>query len=316
MKYIKYCLIAVVALLAAACSDDDAKLNSKKDVTVEMAQASFDIKEGRSLVNVPIRVNGESNGLIKLKISVKEGGNAADTEAAKEDIHYYITTKEIFIGAGDTEGIIEVASVDDKEMNDPRVFIITIESVEGATLGTQSQCVVNILDNDTEEYDRLGGEWIMTYTDLEDTEISTIVTFETYGEDDSFRYKRIIDANGEYIQGEGTLTIRFNETENSVSIMGGSHVAYGLSFGNVNASGTLLKLGVCNLVTGFVGSSITTKGSISARWNEDFTEIDFGSQPIYILIETTEADSAWGEGGLCDITYYDAWNNIKFTRPE
>ena len=102
MKYIKLFMLLAAVTLMGACSSDDDSWNSAPDVTVSMENATMTIKESMGLTNVPIVVNGETNGNVFVTVAVKEvGGNPA-----KEDINYYITDKTINISDGDRKSVV------------------------------------------------------------------------------------------------------------------------------------------------------------------------------------------------------------------
>ena len=85
-------LLAVVTFFGA-CSSDDDSWNSAADVTVSMKNPTMVIKENMGLTNVPIKVEGKTNGNVYVTLAVKEVGS----NPAKEDVHYYITDKTISI---------------------------------------------------------------------------------------------------------------------------------------------------------------------------------------------------------------------------
>lgn len=104
----------------AACSSDDDSWNSASDVTVGMAQTEMTVNEGKGLFNVPIEVKGETNGNVFVTVELKEVG----ANPAKEDVNYYVTDKTINISDG--VGNVEIETVDDDDINDPRTFQVTI----------------------------------------------------------------------------------------------------------------------------------------------------------------------------------------------
>lgn len=158
MKYIKlFMLLAVVAFMGS-CSDDDESWNSKSGVTVSMENESMRFKESVGIVKVPIKVEGEANGPVSVTVEVKETGS----NPAKENVHYYITTKTIKIS--DNTGNVELECVDDDKINDERTFEISIVSAKGATVGSNTTTAVTLRDNDSEFYEKLQGSWVMNCT--------------------------------------------------------------------------------------------------------------------------------------------------------
>ena len=157
MKYLKIFAFMLGAALFTACSNDDDKreFNTVKDVTVSMASTTIDTKENRGIIDVPFVVNGETNGYVVVTCKVAEVSN----NPAMEDVHYLVTSKSVTLEPKATEGSFEISLVDDREINEAREFIVTLESAEGATIGTQQMCTVVIGDNDYDPYSRLGGQW-------------------------------------------------------------------------------------------------------------------------------------------------------------
>lgn len=156
MKYLKFFAFMLGAALLTACSDDDKReFNKVKDVTVSLAETTIQTKENRGIIDVPFVVNGESDGYIVVTCKVAEASN----NPAMEDVHYLVTSKSVTIEPKATEGSFEISLVDDREINEAREFIVTLESCEGATIGTQQVCTVVIGDNDADPYSRLGGQW-------------------------------------------------------------------------------------------------------------------------------------------------------------
>lgn len=311
MKYLKLFLIAIVALAVTSCKDD-AKWNTKGDVYVQMTRTEFGTKEGRRLARVPFSVVGDANGNIKVNFSVTE----AATNGAKEDIHYYITSKTVVINPEDKEGYFEFTIVNDTVQNDPRVFILTIESAEGALVGNPSQCIVSIGDNDDDPYDRLGGVYTMSYLDDEEVEGSLQVSIEPYMEDEP-QYHRVLPMVGSFVSGDADMSLRYITSSQdqgiAVGIIGGSVLLKNNDFGNVTVGGESVRLGQCDVITAFMNSQgLTESGLLEGRWNEDFSEVVFDGT-LYLGIRTTQDnDGYFGANAL--VTYMSSWHNIKLTR--
>lgn len=189
MKYLKIFAFMLGAALFTACSDDDKReFNTAKDVTVSLASTTIDTKENRGIIDVPFVVNGESNGYIVVTCKVAEAGD----NPAMEDVHYFVTAKSVTLEPGATEGSFEISLVNDRDINDPREFIVTLESCEGASLGTQQMSTVIIKDNDNDPYSRLGGEWgivdpeggagkNITIYDFDEEEVGYKSRYQIYG---------------------------------------------------------------------------------------------------------------------------------------
>lgn len=166
MKIYKIFAIALAALTFSACSDDDdvAGLNSASGVTVEMKSATFNIDENIDVFKVPVAVTGKANGKIEVTVAVSPGPANPDsqtdpTEPAKVVENYNVTSYTIYIPEGETEGYIECTNVwEQGEINDDRVFTMTIKDVKGATLGAQKDCVVTLVNID-DPYTSMCGTW-------------------------------------------------------------------------------------------------------------------------------------------------------------
>lgn len=168
MKINKIIAIALAAFTMTACSDDDdSGYNTASGVTVEMAQATFNVKENVDLFNVPFNVSGNANGMVTVTIEVKEGpANPDDSEhptiPAKKDEDYIITSYTINVPAGENVGYIEIRNNwEQGYINDDKVFTITITDVKGAAVGNPSSCVVT-LENVDDAYTMMLGRWEFT----------------------------------------------------------------------------------------------------------------------------------------------------------
>ncbi|MCM1110201.1 MAG: hypothetical protein NC336_03235 [Clostridium sp.] len=302
MKYIKFFLSVLVAVLVMSCGDKDTKYNTNGGVTVSMQSSTFSVRESSGICNVPVVVKGDANGMIKVTFELIEVGGSV----AKEDIHYYATSKTINIAPEDKTNSLEFLPIDDKEINEDRTFIVKIANVEGASVGDVPECVVTIRDNDQNPYDRLEGEWTLSYDDRDLNPYSGTVYITVY-DDDEFQYERVFQMSGEimaYTAETDTIMMQFNKSAGSISFLGGQTVASGLNFGG--------DIGVCDLVTAFAGAggTITTSGAISGPWNEAMTEIDFGNQEMYLAVRGTEDSPYPGQ----IVGYYSILFNFKLTR--
>lgn len=156
MKLNKIFAIALVALTATACSDDD-DLNTASDVTVQMASATMEARENSNFINVPIEVIGESNGEIIVYIETSPTGD----DPAVVDENYVVTSERILIPAGVTSASVEICPVDNDEENETRTFNVTIVRVDGAKIGSQATTTVGLRDNDSDPYEKMAGTWTM-----------------------------------------------------------------------------------------------------------------------------------------------------------
>lgn len=159
MKLYKLFAMSVALLAFTACSDDDdTQYNSNGNVTVAMKESTitFDEFTTSDVVNIPIVVNGNANGTIKVNLVV----NATGTTGAVEDKDFYVTSKTIFIPDTKKEGNMELVIVNNRFKENDRTFTVSIQSAEGATVAQNANStLVTIKDDDATLYGRLQGKW-------------------------------------------------------------------------------------------------------------------------------------------------------------
>lgn len=129
MKYLNIYLLALLTIFIVGCSDDDPAMNSAS-TTVSFAQSEVTFNENAGIVKVPLTIEGERNGMIKVTFKVEDG-------SAIVNEHYIVTTTTVYIptDASDTFGC-EIRLLDDgMTENDDRNLKVTIENVEGAQTG-------------------------------------------------------------------------------------------------------------------------------------------------------------------------------------
>lgn len=211
MKYIKLLSLLVAVLFLGACSDDDVKKNSAADVTVSMGTASISPKESAGVVSLPIKVEGPTNGMVSLTVETREVGS----NPAVENTHYYVTTKKINITG--SEGYVELDMVDDDEINDPRSFEVTIVKVEHAKLNEAAKTTsVVIRDNDHEPYDRLQGNWRLTYKDYNGTVQRQRVTITGADDPSEYIYNKLLYIEGMLLEkSKAQLSFNFDTANNT-----------------------------------------------------------------------------------------------------
>lgn len=211
MKYIKLLSLLVAVLFLGACSDDDVKKNSAADVTVSMGTASISPKESAGVVSLPIKVEGPTNGMVSLTVETREVGS----NPAVENTHYYVTTKKINITG--SEGYVELDMVDDDVINDPRTFEVTIVKVEHAKLNEAAKTTsVVIRDNDHEPYDRLQGNWRLTYKDYNGTVQRQMVTITGADDPSEYIYNKLLYIEGMLLEkSKAQLSFNFDTANNT-----------------------------------------------------------------------------------------------------
>lgn len=153
-----YILALITILFVASCSDDD-NMNTT-NATVSFDQAEFSFPESAGFVSIPLKVEGERNGDIRVRLKVTDG-------TAISEGHYIVTSTELNIPAdADKDISIEIRVLDDGDQeNDDRNFNIAIESIDGATAGSIPSCNVILSDVDKNPYFKLFGNWTLTAID-------------------------------------------------------------------------------------------------------------------------------------------------------
>ena len=80
MNYFKLLTIFLLSFTMIACSSDE-DFNTQ-EATVEFQSAEIEVKELTSILNLPIVVKGERNGLIKVHVILKENNSGFESEKA------------------------------------------------------------------------------------------------------------------------------------------------------------------------------------------------------------------------------------------
>lgn len=277
MKLNKIFAFAIAVLTLSACSDDDgAKWNNDANVTVDMAKVTMSVKENKGLFNVPVLVNGEANGNIMVTVQVSESG----ATPATEDANYIVTSKTIVIEPEDQAGNIEISTVDDVIINEPREFVITIVDVKGAKVGNQPTTTVLIKDNDAAFYEKLQGDWKFKSLEADGTtEQVWNVSVLGYDEDEA-GYNEILYISGlfGYNWTETVAEYHFDMTtlEGGITISMGQTIAEGVSAGLADTVDLALA------TSGDGG--LTLRGDLEGTWSEDFNTVTFsGLDNVYML---------------------------------
>lgn len=137
-KYIRpFLALLCTAATFAACSDDD-NINIG-DTTVQFKEASMTISEGATALNIPIEVTGIHQGTVTVHVQYIE------SNGLKDDENIIITDRDLQIPAGVSEVNLETRlSVATEEDESGRVLTFQITDVQGANLGNNATCNVNL----------------------------------------------------------------------------------------------------------------------------------------------------------------------------
>lgn len=259
-------LLAVVTFFGA-CSSDEDSWNSAADVTVSMKNPTMVIKENMGLTNVPIKVEGKTNGNVYVTLAVKEVGS----NPAKEDVHYYITDKTISIS--DSIGYVEVEPVDDDEINTDRTFEITIVEAKGAKIGNATT-QVSLKDNDSQIYEKLQGKWKLTGVSRQGAPMESVVKIIGASDEKDGDYNHTLYLTGMAVS-SSSARLSFDEKNKVIAFdnLGKYNFIEGYDFTkDLNIMGNIVLSNLSN------GSLTTTP--IKGTWSEDCKEIVFDQDQV------------------------------------
>lgn len=144
MKYWKLLAMCLLPLSFVACSDDDEAQMNTGNATVEFQSADMQVKENATIVEVPIVVSGEHNG--NIKVTAKMISSSANFQADKD----VIVTTENFVLSAETSFVnleAHLVGLADEGINPGRTITFEITSVEGASLGGNKTCTVELKEN-------------------------------------------------------------------------------------------------------------------------------------------------------------------------
>lgn len=295
MKLTKYLLVACSALLFASCNHDD-DWNTDGNVTVQFASATMKAKENADLFYVPLEVTGKTNGPIRVTVDVAQ----ASENPAVSDEHYMVTSKTVVIPNDSTEVKLEIAAVNDMEINDDRQFTITITHVEGAKVGQNNSVVVTITDDDSLFYEAIQGTWTFAdynYFDEKNEDFKVKIIGEP---EESEGYEKTL-----YLQGLGgasnlvaEMEYIFDEENQKIYL----EVPYGQVLGQLNFTG----LGLCDVVLfGLSDGYLVQNGSSLMEADTNMKSITFDPADGWILYVMQNGE---GMGG------FDAYESMSMSR--
>lgn len=266
MKYIKLFMLMAAVTFFAACSSDDDSWNSASDVTVGMAQTEMTVNEGKGLFNVPIEVKGETNGNVFVTVELKEVG----ANPAKEDVHYYVTDKTINISDG--VGNVEIETVDDDDINDPRTFQVTIVDAKGAKISENASTTITLKDNDSEFYSKLQGKWTLSGVDRSGNPISWSVTITGASDESEADFNKKLYVGG--FAGESTceaeLSYYFDKETKQGRLVFEGMGQYAMGAYNFGEP-----LGPCYVLPFNFKDGKLTEDPIEGAWSDDMKTVTF-----------------------------------------
>lgn len=301
MKSIYYIfLFALATMLFTACSDDDDMNTTNAEVSFEQAEVSF--AESAGMVNIPVRVVGERNGNIKVHLKVTDG-------TAISEGHYIVTSNVINIPADSDDEVynVEVIVLDDgNQENDDRNFTVAIESVDGATVSTNSTCNVILKDVDKNPYFKLFGSWTLTAIDAVTGEN---VTLDVKISDDSKEayHEKYLICSGFNEAGTYDASIPWVLAYSSE---GRVNVVEGIFYAAYNFGSFIGAVCVAPMTMAGRPSDVPIPGT----YNETFDEITFNQEIGLVGVKVHEYDNATGEIGELKGRYGNPYLLVKMVK--
>lgn len=290
MKLTKYFILAGAALLLTACSNDD-EVNTASGVTVEMGTATLKVKENAPQFYVPLKLTGKTNGEVKVHVQVSEYSE----NPAKENVHYYLTSATVTFPTDSAQVALEFLPVNDMEVNEDRAFMVTITSVEGASIGTQNTTIVTIRDDDGLFYEAIQGQWTITGTGFFDGS-SVTNTWDIKGieDEDDPNYEKLLTIAGwggrPELQCEAQYM--FDVDTETITI----YIPFDQVLGQLNFSG----LGVCDVVLyGVDGDYLADEGGAYVTVSADLRTLTFDPAEVFYY------------GVVSNGEYMGGWNGIE-----
>lgn len=246
MKYLKILALLALPLGFCACSDDE-EFNGG-NATVGFTASEMTIKENVTSINVPISVQGEHTGLVKVNVIVKDV-QGVNVEVDKTVI---LTSGELNLPADVATVYAEInLSTYTKEDDFNRYFTLEIVSAQGATVST-STCKIN-LDEAVDAYDKLIGNWILNATGATGgIPVSISANADGTGYDCVLNYQGI------------DCTFRMNYSATGIEIVAQESIASGLNFGD--------PIGVADIYLALLADGLYWQ-NIPGMWNDAFDTI-------------------------------------------
>lgn len=171
MKLKNIFAVALAVATLTSCDNDSAEdyptflggVNSAAGVTVSLP-TEFTANENEMPFQIPVTVSGQANGKVTVTVQSKQLTQVPEgLEPAIEKDHYIFTSYTVNIPAGETTGYFEVMPVwVQGELNDDRVFELSIVKVEGASVAN-ADCQVTIANVD-DPFTAMFGKWKFTGT--------------------------------------------------------------------------------------------------------------------------------------------------------
>lgn len=306
MKLNKILAFGLAALTLSACSSDndysiDNPVNTASGVTVQMQQdaisAGEDMEQG-VYIKVPVILVGEPNGYVNVKVEVVGTGDSPATEG--ED--FIVTNKEVSLNPEDKIAYVEFYPTGDDIENPDRQFTVTITSAEGASIGTQSSCLVTLIDNESllpNAYKDIQGTWTV---ETDDEQFSSFTVNIMGVEEGAEGYlSKLVITN--FVGQSSAQPVEATFSFDAASGAGKVNIPFDQELGIWNFNG----LGQRVVVLGSVvnGNSLTLAGGTIGTTNADLNKMSF-DKPLLGMLFTT--------AGAFDGKVWFWFNSMNFTK--
>lgn len=248
MKYLKLLALCLLPISFAACSDDE-EINSG-NATVGFTSTELSVTENTPMVEIPISLEGDHTGPVKLNIEVTDCNGTSVTN----DETVILTSNSLVMPSGVETVQAELrSSVYTVEDNLDRSFTVKITSAEGATIGNAT-CKVNI-EEIPDPYANLAGNWTLSARRADNLAV-VLNTREDRSGYDCTMTRQGVEMPFTIAYSPQGLTVKMNTT-----------LAEGLDFGD--------PVGVADAVLAYIDGNYLVTDPLSASWNEDLNLILF-----------------------------------------
>ena len=290
MKLTKYFMLAGAALLLSACSNSE-DWNTDGGVTVEMLNTEMTVKENIGTFLVPLKLTGTTNGPVQVKVDVKEYSE----NPAKEDVNYIVTSKTVVFPTDSANVSIEMVAVNDMDINTNRMFVVTITSVEGGSIGTNASTTITIKDDDSMFYEAIQGAWLLTGSGFFDgSPVSNTISITGIADEDDPNYEKTLYLSGWGGQNGLVVEAEYSQDPDTQEVT--LYIPYDQVMGQLNFSG----LGVCDVVLyGVSGDYLNDEGGAYITVSPDLQTMTFDPDEVFYY------------GVVSNGEYLGGWNGVE-----
>lgn len=283
MKLNKILAFGLAALTLSACSSDndysiDNPVNTASGVTVQMQQdaisAGEDMEQG-VYIKVPVILVGEPNGYVNVKVEVVGTGDTPATEG--ED--FIVTNKEVSLNPEDKIAYVEFYPTGDDIENPDRQFTVTITSAEGASIGTQSSCLVTLIDNESllpNAYKEIQGTWTVETDDDQFPSFTVNIMGVEEGAEGYLSKLVITNFLGQQVD-PVNATFSFDAATGAGKVF----IPFDQELGTFNFNGIGQQVVVLGSVVN--GNSLTLSGGTTGSTNADLNKMSFDKPLLGVL---------------------------------